>query len=71
MTDCLNFLVSLRIQINKQFLLLEEKGVVAWLGILDPAATQDLATSPSLITNMGLHFLPSCAWRSAGGYFGS
>lgn len=54
-TDCLNFLVALCMQIKKRFPL-EEQGIVASLGILDPAAAKDLTKSPSSIMNVALHF---------------
>lgn len=54
-TDCLNFLVALCMQIRKRFPL-EEEGIVASLGILDPAVAIDLTKSPSSIVNVALKF---------------
>jgi len=57
-TDCLNFDVSLCIQIKKQ---ISVKGRKHWdytfCGILDPDAVQDCTKFPSLITNVLLQLV--------------
>ena len=50
-SDCLNFIVSLCIQIKK------EAFGLYFCGILDPAAVQDWTKFPSLITNVLLHLV--------------
>jgi len=57
-TDCLNFDVSLYIQIEKQISIRWRRHWdYIFLGILDPAAVQDVTKFPSLITNVPLQLV--------------
>jgi len=56
-TDCLNFDVSLCIQIKNKFHLEEEGIRNIFCGILDPATVQDCTKFPSVITNVLLQLL--------------
>jgi len=56
-TDCLNFDVSLCIQLKNKFQLEEEGMRNIFCGILDPVTVQDCTKFPSVITNVLLQLL--------------